>query len=93
MAKKTVRPKKVYRLYTHCRPGREPLVSVSVPEYDIQGNEVGTTTALRPRWGGERGALIGEFTHYNRLVDHAKGLAKKIGLPASRIWDIFDWNL
>ena len=84
---------KTYNLYTRCAQGDEPKVAVSVDDY-IPGTDcvVGQKTVYGEKYGSRRGALIATFNTYKQLVSHAEYLAKVIGMPKSRIWDIFDWN-
>lgn len=92
MASTRTRPAKVYRLYTKCDPGHEPKVATSVGVEDKDGHVIGDTVEMRPKWGYRRGALIYITDHYGDLVRHAQVLAQRLGMPKSRIWDIFDWN-
>lgn len=87
-------PKRIrtYHLYTRCDEGREPKTWVSVPEEDADGHVIGDTTKLVKKLGYRRGALIHTCYRYKDLTAHAEKLAKLIGMPKSRIWDIFDWS-
>lgn len=87
------KPVRTYRLYTRCSPGREPHTLVAVDEYDkTDTHVVGSKTISVPKFGGQRGAHVWTGHQYKALVAHAEYLAKMIGMPKSRIWDIFDWN-
>ena len=91
---KSIKPPRVYRLYTRCAAGDEPSTWVNIPEY-AKGSikEIGTKTVQAPKFGVRRGALIWECNSYKALVAHAQECAVAIGMPKSRIWDIFDWNV
>ena len=87
------RPQRTYRLFTRCSPGAEPHILVSVDVYSADNQHViGTDTKKVTKYGAQRGAQVFICHSYKELVAHATDLAIKIGMPKSRIWDIFDWN-
>lgn len=61
-------------------------------ETDGQGHIIGNTSGLVLKYGANRGALIFTCNTFKELIQHAESLAVQIGMPKSRIWDIFDWN-
>lgn len=81
------RKNRTYNLYTKCDPGKEPQITVAVDE------PKGDTKHVKvPKYGYRRGALIFTSHTYKELTTHTENLAHLIGMPKSRIWDLFDWN-
>ena len=83
---------RIYNLYTRCPVDREPRIATSVNAYDDNDRVIGNDTVFVARYGPRRGALVYTTDTYKDLVNKAESLAKVIGMPKSRIWDIFDWN-